>query len=364
MNDKVNGPVEESSDDLISACVVFDITVNDNKHNIIQQRGEDGKLVDSLKYHRPFIVLPNETAYNMVVGTRGNIIISDRAEETKIGSPRRVTPLVQVDYGKVTVIPIAKNDMEEVSSVFDDLRSLNGNDIKQVFTAVQLEGLSYAETKKVVFGGTIYLHLDIHLNHITTLPADGYVIGSMNVWFMDVKGRRISSVQKIYPRPQKGLFQRMKIGLDASHKPTDEIVYRNFYCQHCGRKIATGSIAELVEAKQLKDLCDGCQELDDAFRTLHNGKDPNVERTYKISGRTSVLNNLEVLFREICIMSSVGASREIKLYVDGDGIVNIDVKREDGEELKKNCVKSGYLKRERYYGEGNETGYLTYLDLG
>lgn len=360
MNDKVNGPVEESSeDDVISACVVFDIRVKDNNFNIIQQKRKDGKLVDSLKYHRPFITLPGEVSYN-----DDAILFSGRAEETKIGEKRKLSVLSQLDFDQFTNIPIDKDEIEEVSKIMDDIRAVNDDDIYRLFTALQLEGLSYYEVKQIVFDGMVYLHLDIDLKYKSSTKSPGFVLDTISIWFMDNLDRRISSVQQIYPRPQKGLFQRMKIGLDAGYKPTDEVVYRNFYCHHCGKKIATGSISSLAEANQLKDLCDGCQEIEDGFNKIHDGENPRVERTYKISGKTSVVDNLEVLFREITTMCNAGASREIKLYVDGDGIVDIDIERTDGEQLKKNCKKSGVLKRERFYGGDEATGYLTYLDLG
>lgn len=358
MNDKVNGLVEESSeDDVISACVVFDITVNDDKHNVIRQKGKDGKYADSLQYRRPFITLPGEVHYNY-----NSILISDRAEETKIGEKRKA--LFQVNYDQLTNIPIAKDEIEAVREVIENLRNVNEDDLAQLATKLQLEGLNYGEVETVVFDGMMYLHLDINLKYESSVVSTGFVLKSINIWFMDSLNRRISSVQTIYPRPQKGLFQRMKIGLDAGYKPTDETVYRNFYCHHCGKKINTGTIEELVKIGQLNDLCKECVTIEYTNKVSNNGKDPDVERVYKISGKSSVLDNLEVLFREISHMSNVGVSREIKLYVDGDGIVNINIERVDKIQLNKNCVKSGVLKRERYYGESNEDGYLTYLDLG
>lgn len=361
MNDIVNGPVEESSkeDDVISACVVFDITVNDNNYNIIRQKGKDGKYVDSLKYYNPFIVLPGETSYDM-----DSIMISSRAEETKIGEKRGINPLTKLDYDQVTVIPIAKDEIADASEIMDILRVINSDDLTSLFTSLQLEGLNYKEAKDVVFDGMLYLHLDVTLKYIPSLTRTGLVLGSIDVWFMDSSNRRISSIRTIYPKPKKGLFQRMKIGLDAGYKGTDETVYKNFYCRYCSKKINTGTIEELARTGQLRDACEDCEKKEYENNVVNKGKDTFVEKTYKISGDASFINNLEVLFREINIMCSVGASREINIYVDGDGAVNLNIKKEDGSELAKNCTKYGVLKRERYYGEGSENGYLTYLDLG
>lgn len=359
MNDKVNGPVELSSyDSVISACVVFDIEVYDKNRNIIKLKGRYGNREDRVTFHRPFIVLPYESAY-----AGNNIIISDIAEETKIGAKRNLKSLTKSDHDYVLTIRVKEEDINDIVEVMDAIRSINVDNITQLMSALQNQGMNCVESNKVIFDGMVYLHLEIRLGDSSTLDPV-FPLESMMLWFTDPDRRRITSAQLIFPTPQRKIFSRMKIGSAAGHKPTDQRVVRDIHCRYCYRKMATGTIKELVEEENLKDVCEPCQEVEDDMKIAYDRKDPEVTRTYKISGKASIVDNLEVLFREISILSNVGASREIKLYVDGDGAVDLKIEREDGEKLKNNCRKHGYLKREKLYGEGHETGRLTYLDLG
>lgn len=257
---------------------------------------------------------------------------------------------------------VATKDAAAVSSMQDKLWRISRRLAeKEMQAMLEDEGLNCVEAKDILNYARVsfYLKIDLHV----VLDEETKVLKSIYAYFTDHKGRRVSSVKTLFPFNHK-LFGRMKIGPDAGHRHTDETVVRDIHCHYCYKKLATGTIEELAEEGNLKDVCDVCQEVEDADKIVYNGKDPEVTRSYKISGKASIVDNLEVLFREISILSNVGASREIKLYVDGDGAVDLKIEREDGEKLKNNCRKHGYLKRENLYGEGHETGRLTYLDLG
>ena len=57
----------------------------------------------------------------------------------------------------------------------------------------------------------------------------------------------------------------------------------------------------------------------------------NQTRSYEISGEEYQLDIVEQLLWTISHLSSIGASRDIKVSVDGDGAANISVVRKDGE---------------------------------
>lgn len=56
-------------------------------------------------------------------------------------------------------------------------------------------------------------------------------------------------------------------------------------------------------------------------------------RTYQITGRKEDLNTLEKLFRHIEHLGNIGASRNILVRVDGDGVGRIKIKDKDGNRL-------------------------------
>lgn len=64
------------------------------------------------------------------------------------------------------------------------------------------------------------------------------------------------------------------------------------------------------------------------YREAAKGDRP--KRTYVIEGDDDQLDELERVLSAITWLSSVGASRNIKIYVDGDGAANIRVTRKDG----------------------------------
>lgn len=51
-------------------------------------------------------------------------------------------------------------------------------------------------------------------------------------------------------------------------------------------------------------------------------------RIYEITGKSEQLEVLEQLFKHIEHLGSIGASREIPVYVDGDGEVQLKFKKE------------------------------------
>lgn len=349
MSNKVNGHVENAHKKE-EIWVMYNITVS---------RGRDSEEKNTIFVNPTIYVVENigkDPHYELVFENRSDI--EDLTKRSRYKEAR--------DGTKTAVRIKDSRSATDITRIVEYLRRIHQVDTPQELTAVLNEGglnqsemnniMVYRDENRELLGYYIKIGLEFYLNKNNELD-------SIDLHFEDRRGRRISSIKTIYP-VNNYIFGRMKIGPRASHRPNDEMVVREIHCRHCYRKLATGTIAELAASNQLVDLCDGCQDIYNLERTENNKKDPDVERTYVISGKASIVDNLEVLFREITILSNTGASREIKLYIDGDGAVNIDVKRKDGKELSKNCHRHGYLKRERYYGDSYENGYLTYLDLG
>ena len=66
-------------------------------------------------------------------------------------------------------------------------------------------------------------------------------------------------------------------------------------------------------------------------------------RTYQISGRKEDLDILEKALRHIEYLGNIGASRNILIRIDGDGVGRINVKDGNGNKLSDerfNIVKS------------------------
>jgi hypothetical protein len=63
------------------------------------------------------------------------------------------------------------------------------------------------------------------------------------------------------------------------------------------------------------------------------------KRTYEISGDAEQLNVLERVLGRVSALASIGSSRSIKVFVDGDGAVNVRVTK-DGELLPNDDYKS------------------------
>ena len=99
-------------------------------------------------------------------------------------------------------------------------------------------------------------------------------------------------------------------------------------------------------------------------------------REYRIHAKKEQLDILDSLFYTMCFMGIIGASREIHLYVDGDGAFHpeIDKKNSDGkyERISTNLIKRdskdtvkhgcGYIKRE--YGDSKDSTFYIYYDFG
>ena len=52
-------------------------------------------------------------------------------------------------------------------------------------------------------------------------------------------------------------------------------------------------------------------------------------RTYHITMESEQLNVLEAFFKDMVSYGKIGASRKLVVYVDGDGAVHPEIKRED-----------------------------------
>lgn len=80
-------------------------------------------------------------------------------------------------------------------------------------------------------------------------------------------------------------------------------------------------------------------------------------RIYKITGETGQLNVLEYFLGLIEYLGSIGASREQKIFIDGDGAVRMKVTDGDGNSLDTgNDLGYGMIK------EISDLSY--YFDLG
>lgn len=64
------------------------------------------------------------------------------------------------------------------------------------------------------------------------------------------------------------------------------------------------------------------------YREASSGR---PKRTYVIEGDEDQLDKLEQVFSAITGMCSMGASRDVTIFVDGDGAANIRVERKEGE---------------------------------
>jgi hypothetical protein len=62
-------------------------------------------------------------------------------------------------------------------------------------------------------------------------------------------------------------------------------------------------------------------------------------RTYEISGNAEQLDVLERVLGRISALASIGSTRSIKIFVDGDGAVNVRVTK-DGDLLSNDDYKS------------------------
>jgi len=93
-------------------------------------------------------------------------------------------------------------------------------------------------------------------------------------------------------------------------------------------------------------------------------------RTYTITAQPEQLNVLEKLFMEMEAMGMAGASRDVNLYVDGDGAFRprfqrLITTRTNGwklNDIHKKEYGCGYVKRDCDEFKGN--GYDVYYDFG
>lgn len=95
--------------------------------------------------------------------------------------------------------------------------------------------------------------------------------------------------------------------------------------------------------------------------------DKKFIRTYKIESRhEEQLNMLEKLFQYIQYLGIMGSSREITIFVDGDGPVQLKFykKREDNIFIKLDGDKTEKLPQGYGVIKTNEDGDEYYFDLG
>lgn len=96
--------------------------------------------------------------------------------------------------------------------------------------------------------------------------------------------------------------------------------------------------------------------------------DDLISRYYKISARNEgQLNMLEKLFVYIQYLSTVGASRPVSLYVDGDGAVSFKFKsHEEDEFVFRDLDYDEVMDKDSGYGKVNieKDDENSYFDLG
>lgn len=235
------------------------------------------------------------------------------------------------------------------------LDGLSGSDPKTLQEAYSLAGLYFKDKQHIIFGNITDSERNIYIK--LTIVVDGYnYLCDMCMNFTNPSKERISSVKRLYnvytnSGHIKSYLNGMLIGPGANYPQEDEMVVRNICCRYCGSIICASTYHDyFCVTGNTTNVCDKC-------KNIHTSNtDVEETRTYTVSGTPEQLDTLEALFNEVNVLSGMGSSRGIKLYVDGDGAVNLHVKSEK-DNLNTKAAGYGMLKR-------NSDGYLQSLDLG
>lgn len=95
-------------------------------------------------------------------------------------------------------------------------------------------------------------------------------------------------------------------------------------------------------------------------------------RTYQITMESEQLNVLEAFFKDMVSYGKIGASRKLVVYVDGDGAVHPEIKREDKQLASESEFGCGKTSKECEFWNPNPRGdnftyredLTIYYDLG
>ena len=256
--------------------------------------------------------------------------------------------LIMDDKELVLELPLRHNFPAELVRMLD---SLSGYDPKTLSEAYSLAGLWRRDKLYIIHGTNKDLVRYIYIELSISLDEQGYV-NHMYLSFHNQDGKRISTNKCLYMGNKNtgAYLNGIEIGPDGNYGEGDSRVVRNIYCDYCGDLICVSSYADYFENDKNRQICKNCKDIPT------KNTDTEETRTYAISGTPEQLDTLEALFNEINVLCAMGSSRKIRLYVDGDGAVNLHIKPQEGE-LNNKAAGYGNLKR-------NPDGYLSYLDLG